>query len=478
MFKGVEWIEGEGLLIVPENACWPRYMTGPHPDAIGSYGAELAEFALDRTGKPLDWWQRLISARILEHDADGVLVWQEWILSVARQLGKSYWWRELCLWRMSKADAIGEPQEILHIANKLKVANRIQRPARAWAEITDGWGARHGNGHEEVNLGLSRWTLSTAEGAYGYTISLAGVDEAWAIHADHIDDGVVPTMLESRWSQLGIISTAHHLATELVINRRAGSMAGDGSLLIEWSARPWLALDDRAGWRQASPRWTAKREALIARELARALTTQSLSTDPVAFFRTQYLNQWPAKAAQSLTKPGLPLLPEGTWAELAGDADTPGGVVFAVEDMAGRGVAVSAAGRAEDGRLVVQAFELGDRSVAFEWIGMHSRSRAGCSLTVGPSLQQDPHVADLGIPVDVATYADTKASLSALRQLVSRRMVMHANSPKLADQMAQCRVIEGSAGIRVISSDPWDLIRASSWAVAALDRDRRAPNIW
>jgi len=453
-------------------------MTGPHPDAIGSYGARLAEFVRDRTGSELDWWQRLISARILEHDADGVLVWQEWLLTVARQLGKSYWWRELCLWRMSMADEIGEPQEILHIANKLKVANKIQRSARAWAETQDGWEARHGNGMQEVRHGMSTWALSTAEGAYGATISLAGVDEAWAIKSEHIDDGVVPTMLESRWSQLGLISTAHHLATDLMINRRAGSMAGDGSLLIEWSARPWLALDDRAGWRQASPRWTPKRETLIARELARALNTQSLSTDPVAFFRSQYLNQWPIKAAQSLTRPGLPLLPEGTWAELAGDAETPGGVTFAVEDIAGRGVAVAAAGRAADGRLVVQAFELGDRSVAFEWIGLHSRSRAGCSLIVGPSLQNDPHVEDLGIPVDVGTYADTKASLSALRQLVSRRMVIHANSPQLADQVTQCRVIEGSAGIRVISSDPWDLIRASSWAVANLERERRALNIW
>jgi hypothetical protein len=173
------------------------------------------------------------------------------------------------------------------------------------------------------------------------------------------------------------------------------------------------------------------------------------------------------------------LLPEGTWAELAGDADTPGSVAFAVEDMAGRGVAVAAAGRAQDGRIVVQAFELGDRSVAFEWIGMHSRSRPGCSVIVGPSLQNDPQIEDLGIPVDISTYADTKASLSALRQLVSRRMVMHANSPKLADQMTMCRVVEPPAGgIRVISSDPWDLIRAASWAVTTIERERRALNIW
>jgi hypothetical protein len=200
----------------------------------------------------------------------------------------------------------------------------------------------------------------------------------------------------------------------------------------------------------------------------------------VAFFRSQYLNQWPAKAAKSLTRPGLPLLPEGIWAELAGDADTPDGITFAVEDMAGRGVAVAAAGRALDGRLVVQAFELGDRLVAFEWIGLHSRSRAGCSVIVGPSLQNDPHLEDLGIPVDVASYADTKASLSALRQLVSRRMVIHANSPQLAAQITSCRVTEPPAGgIRVLSTEPWDLVRASSWAVAALERERRrAFNIW
>ncbi len=84
---------------------------------------------------------------------------------------------------------------------------------------------------------------------------------------------------------------------------------------------------------------------------------------------------------------------------------------------------------------------------------------------------------DLALPTEVATYASTKAGLSALRTLVSRREIMHANSPTLADQLSTCRVIEGGTGIRVVSSDPWDLVRPAAWAAAAVDRLRHG-GVW
>jgi hypothetical protein len=466
-FADVPWLKG--LLRPPADAVWPRFMSRPHPDAIGSYGAEFAEFARARTGRPLDWWQRLAAARILEHDANGELVWREWLLTVARQIGKSWLVRELILWRLTLERRIGEPQEILYVANKLRIADKIQRPARAWAASQDGWAARHSNGSQSVNRG--------DVGAYGLSTSLAVVDEGWDVSPEHIADGITPTLLERAWSQLALISTAHHRCTSLFVDRRLGALSGDGTLLLEWSARPWLALDDRAGWRQASPRWTAKREELIGRELARALAGRNPGEDPLSFFRSQYLNQWPSRATAGSVLPGLPFLPEGVWPSLAGDGELVGPIVFAVEDVAGRAAAVAAAGRTEAGKILVECYEVADRVSAFQWAGMHGSSHPGSRIVVGTALANDPTLAELGIPHAVMSYADTKAALSALRSIVSRRELLHAQSPTLADQLGSLRVVEGSAGLRVISSDPWDLVRPAAWAVAELDR-HRGSGVW
>jgi hypothetical protein len=49
----VPWLQR--LLAVPENASWPRLMTPPHPDAVGSLGDVFAEAASERMGQPLRW---------------------------------------------------------------------------------------------------------------------------------------------------------------------------------------------------------------------------------------------------------------------------------------------------------------------------------------------------------------------------------------------------------------------------------------
>ena len=74
-------------------------------------------------------------------------------------------------------------------------------------------------------------------------------------------------MAEREQPQLLLVSTAHRLATGLMIGRRQVALAdlegGDGDLLIEWSTPADRELDDVDGWRLASPHWTRQRERLI-----------------------------------------------------------------------------------------------------------------------------------------------------------------------------------------------------------------------
>ena len=53
------------LLEVPENATWPRFMTAPHPDAVGSYGAECVAWLITEGGITPRWWQDLVLVRQL-----------------------------------------------------------------------------------------------------------------------------------------------------------------------------------------------------------------------------------------------------------------------------------------------------------------------------------------------------------------------------------------------------------------------------
>ena len=166
---------------------------------------------------------------------------------------------------------------------------------------------REVNGQEEIEwlADGSRWMVRSKDGVYGLTASMATVDEAWKVSAAVVDDGMVPTMVEQPQSQLLLVSTAHRRATALMIGRRAtrvGAARRSGRRTGRCSSsgrrRVTRELDDRKAWRQASPHWSAKRERVIAERLEAALAGESDDPDepdPIESFRTQWLNQWPAK---------------------------------------------------------------------------------------------------------------------------------------------------------------------------------------
>lgn len=472
------------LLDVPVGASWPRLMTGPHPAATGSYGAELERISRDRDGTVLRWWQRLSLRRILEHDETGELIWPEWIWSTARQQGKSVGLRELSMWRLSTWERIGEPQEVSLLSSVLRTADIVQQPARAWAKMhrREGWGARELNGGQSV-LGPNRgcWALHSPTSIYGSSAGLGLVDEAWKIDPKVVAEALEPTLSERRFAQLGLISTAHSKPTALMVERRLAAIEDPAVLLIEWSATPGCELDDRAEWRRASPHWHARREALIARALKRALESRTLidGEDPVAGFRSQWLNQWPTVVTKNVRTPGVTLVPDGVWAHLAGDSDAVGPISFAVEDVNGRAVAVAAAGVDLDGKTVVEGYEIADRRTAWAWIRTHSAVRPGCTVVVGPVLSNDPEIAELGVAVSTASYVLTRQALSRFRATTSRRALVHVNSPLLAAQLDAFRVVEGQSGLRPVSGDPWEVLRAAAWAVLAAETERRgSPGVW
>jgi hypothetical protein len=192
-----DWLDE--LRLVPDGATWPRLMTGPHPAAVGSYGAEMIAWLVESQALRSRWFQRLWWTRLLEHDEAGGLIWLESLLSTSRQVGKSVGLRGVASWRLHQAPRFGEEQLVLHTGKDLPVCKEVQRPARAWArERRDlGYGVREQNGNEEVTApDGSRWVVRGKDSVYGYGATLGMGDEAWGIPPGVVEDGLEPTMAE------------------------------------------------------------------------------------------------------------------------------------------------------------------------------------------------------------------------------------------------------------------------------------------
>ena len=474
-WNAATWLDQ--LRDVPRDASWPRLMTAPHPLAVGSYGQELCDYARHRSGQPLWWWQQLVSMRLLEHDADGRLLWASLLLSMTRQVGKSWWLRELCMWRIHQAQRYGETQLVLYTGKDISVCKEVQRPARAWAHgnAHAGYRVRETNGQEEISTpDDSRWMLRAKDSVYGYSASLAAVDEAWHVSAAAVEDGLEPTMAEREQPQLVLVSTAHRKATGLMLARRADAMEQLASpaevLLVEWSAPADADMDDPQAWRAASPRWTDRRQGIVARNLARALSGHSDDPDeddPLESFRAQWLNVWPAQVAGVGMRDEF-LLSEQEWSAVVDLQAAPpeGPVVLAIEDWFGRGAAAAAAVRLQDGRLLVWGEAFPRRSDALEWVTRAAVRHPESRLMVGASLDGAEELAALSVAsIASAGNAQTRLALPMLRELVAAGLLIHDGSTDLAAQAMQLRVTHGATGLNVSPrSGRSDLIRAASWA--------------
>jgi hypothetical protein len=480
----VPWLKG--LRRVPRDATWPRLMTVPHPAAVGSYGKEFCRWAERRSGRPLRWWQQLSAARMLEHDDQGLLVWDAVLLSLARQLGKSWLLRELCLWRIEQGDRFGEEQNVLHTGKDLAVCIEVQRSARIWAKPQPGlYLVREANGQERIEyLGEpgGRWLVKAKDAPYGFSVSKAVVDEAWNVEPRHIEEGVAPTMVERVSPQLLLVSTAHRLATTLMLTRRRAALeqleTGAGDLLIEWSAPRGAPVDDLRSWRLASPHWTPHREKLIGRRLEAmyAGETQDVTeTDPAESFRAQWLNQWP----RGLTVlEGQELLAPGDWARLAAAGLQSSSPLFvAIEDNYGNGAAVAAAALLDDGRIEVDGWVRDDWDSAVEDVRLLGTVRRIRHLQVGASMLNRMPPGTVPTP-RTAGGSETRPGLALIRDLVAGGQIAHDTSTAVLDQaVGQARVKEGTNGLILLNHGPTHLVRALAWAVSAAHKPAPEPVI-
>jgi hypothetical protein len=476
------------LLDVPADATWPRLMTVPHPRAVDSLAPEFELHVADRAGVQLRWWQRLAVARLLEVDEDERLLWEAAVLTLARQVGKSLLLRELCMWRIHQGDRFGEPQDILHTGKDLAVCKEVQRAARVWAKSRrDLYKVREVNGQEEIELldDGSRWMLRAKEAVYGYAVSMGAADEAWKVRASSIEEGLLPTFAERNQPQLLLISTAHRMATSLMLGRRQAALGdletGAGDLLLEWSAPRAAAIDDQDAWRQASPHWTPHRQQLITGRLQLARVGGDIEDpdepDPVEAFRAQWLNQWPQRQIQPSGDTEA-LLPDGVWAlALEPGVNSTGPVWVAVEDDYGLAAAVAVAGVTGDGRLEVDGWLCGDWDSAIASVQALATVRPIRSLLVGASMLERVPATVTPRPQPAGTR-ELRSALPLFRDLAVNGALAHDEGTSDVDEaVGLAQVKESLTGLVLTARGPTHLVRALVWAVQAANRPVKSPAI-
>lgn len=472
-FAGVPWLAE--LLDVPENASWPRYMSPPHPEAVGSYGPQAEAYAQEVLGHPLRWWQRLALYRQLEHRADGSLCWITVAETGPRRIGKSVRLRAGALWRLQHGRRLfGEPQLCIHTGRDLAIVREIQRAAWAYAELA--WGMRavtRANGKEAIETTEGdRWLARAMGAVYGYDTTLGMIDEAWDVPPEVFDEGLEPSTMERKSPQNVLTSTAHRRATILMRRILRAALAGlgeDWSILLLW----WGAgRDDDPGdprvWKAASPHWSPEREALIRSKYERAMRGEAdpdaEDPDPMEGFRAQYLNVWPETKA--VTLPGEPAVEAKTWADLRVDVGGPGPFVVAVESWFAAGASVAVASRVgERVHVRVVSFETLDEAAAYA----DALDRE--ALLVGKSLAQHPKFKADAEPIGGMS---AREAAIALRALVDDDAVRHDGATELARQVEALRTAEGTDGPRLVSKDRADAVKALVWA-ATRAREGSAP---
>lgn len=482
----VAWLDD--LRDVPADAVWPRFMTAPHPIAVGSLGHEFEWWCRTHRGITLRWWQRLMARRLLEVDVEGRLVWLVVILTLARQLGKSWLLWLILSWRLHQGPRFGTPQRLLHMSIQMsQVRDVMEREIRIADQLPELYDTLDNNNDTSIEwlADGSKWVrvvrgTGRAGGAYGHSgVAVGVVDEAWSIPATAVDDGLEPTLVAGEQSQLVLISTAHRLSTALMIDRRLAALddlatVTEPVLILEWSAPRHLDLDDVEGWRMASPSWTPEREQRIRMRVQRALSgfasEDDDEPDPVESVRAQWLNQWPAKLTARRRIESL--VDVERWAGLEADGGAPKRVWVAVVDNFGRGAGVVAVADVGDGRFEVDGWTCPDRETAIAdarltWV----------QLDVPGELTVDPALRTIAPHAHHAAPADLRFGLPLLRELVEAGRLVHDATPELDQQLVECRVRPVQGGLALATLARSDLVRAAALAVRAAVVYRPQPAI-
>lgn len=477
----------------------PRWQTPLPPGVAGSWGPLVIAWARRELGLELDRWQRRAITRALATNGAGQLVHREYLISTARQNGKTAIVRALIGWALT--DAVGPPWALLYglahtraqaripysavLADLAPMARRLGRERRGGLALTRYLGIRSAIAGRPREYHVA--SRDARDAIRGYSVDLGIFDEVRTQRDEDTYAALKPTMAARPEPLLVEISTAGDERSILLRRlwergRRIieGLEPADGFGMTWYAAEDADAPDNPAGWARASPAMAEGRidPATVRDELA-ALTPGA--------FRAERLNLWSDAADE--------WLPAGAWARATGAPPLERGerVALAVEatpDWSRASVAVAVA--AADGpafvgiaaELTAPAGSTVGPDELIEAVAAVSRAWAPGLIAYARAGAVARHLEAWATDADVPTLALGSAELRAASELFRAELIggrlMHADDPSLGAQARRARPSAPLAGgawhfsVRD-SVGPIEALRAAAWATWAALAPEAAP---
>ena len=281
------------------------------PNATGSFGPRVVNWAKRRLKLRLDSWQQYALYRALEHDADMNLLARTVLLSVARQNGKSVIVRSFVGWLLDeghKWDTFRKWDFILLAAHDAKQAripyDFIRRDVLTYAEIS-GWGhtaRRQGvararaTQYTGIELNGVRVDVATSQpgSARGISPGLICFDEVLTQTTFATYEVLSPAQVAIPNSQMLMTSTAGYADSVLLramhdklYRQHTNAEQHDPSFMGLW----WRADDDDTGldWEQLEK---ANPSLAGGNRLSRQLITSEYGILPKGSWVRERLNRW------------------------------------------------------------------------------------------------------------------------------------------------------------------------------------------
>lgn len=444
----------------------PRLETTAHSGCL-DHSQEIAEFAEKILGVTLMRWQRRVLAGMTSYNlVDGKEVWVHRVgyLSVARQNGKT----KGCLapligwWLATQGSARGEKQLVISVSHKLDLATVLFNYLAPILEAKFGATVIWSYGRQVLTMpDGSQWMprAATPGVGHGYTCDLVAIDEWWAVSAEAVDSGLMPTMRTRKNCLLAGFSTAGDASSKSMLRwREQGLRAVDSgkntSLYFAEFSPPIMDYMTQEAWVYSNP---ALAEGLLDMSVIEA---ESQSPDRNSFLRAS-VNIF-VQSQHSWIEPGQ-------FTDLANDLPMPNGGVLAIETAVdeSRYVGVRAVQDGQYTRCHI-AFVVDTIKEMWDAVALEIEQSPMLKLALVPSI-------DLHCPPiythrkTVVGHREVVKWTGAVRALITEKRISHAGQAQLIDQVERAVAVKHN-GVLTLSStrSPGDIsaCRAMVFAVA------------
>ncbi len=255
-------------------------------------------------------WQETAARYLTATGPDGLLLYREVCIVVARQNGKT------TLMEPYIIRALRAGKRVMHIAQTRELPRRmfgviaealepdlfLKRRGKG-GKLQTVW-PRYGAGQEEITLangGSYRIAAASRGSARGQTNDIVLIDELREMESEEVLSAAEPTLMMSPDPQTIYLSNA---GTEqsVVLNAVRDRAGKDPALAyLEWSAAPERDDNDPVGWAEANP--ALGHQPQVQRNLEAAYRKHSLGNS-IAIFETENLCRWADTMRESLVRPG------------------------------------------------------------------------------------------------------------------------------------------------------------------------------